>query len=260
MRILLISDIHSNLQALEAVLRDAGTVDAVWCAGDLVDYGTDPHGVVTWFRTHDVQCVSGNHDRHLLSILDSGETETLRGTDKWKWVHDNCERVTPEDVAYLRTRPLHLRLQADGIDYLLQHQMGEGAYTYSMPESIGDFEQFWQEHAGTDALPERRLVFGHTHRRCVHQLDDRMLWLNPGSVSYRRPDDQDKRAHYMIIDQGEILFRAVPYDRQPSFERVLAYARSGKMLLTDLQDTMFFFGNAKTTRDPIPPEIAHASE
>lgn len=260
MRVLLISDIHSNLQALKAVLRDAGTVDAVWCAGDLVDYGTDPHGVVTWFRTHDVQCVSGNHDRHLLTILDSGETETLRGTDKWKWVHDNCERVTPEDVAYLRTRPLHLRLQADGIDYLLQHQMGEGAYTYSMPESIGDFEQFWQEHAGTDALPERRLVFGHTHRRCVHRLDDRMLWLNPGSVSYRRPDDQDKRAHYMIIDQGEILFRAVPYDRQPSYERVLAYARSGKMLLTDLQDTMFFFGNAKTTRDPIAPEIAQAAE
>lgn len=259
MRILLISDIHSNLQALEAVLRDAGTVDAVWCAGDLVDYGTDPHGVVTWFRTHDVQCVSGNHDRHLLSILDSGETETLRGTDKWKWVHDNCERVTPEDVAYLRTRPLHLRLQADGIDYLLQHQMGEGAYTYSMPESIGDFEQFWQEHAGISTLPERRLIFGHTHRRCVHRLDDRMLWLNPGSVSYRRPDDQDKRAHYMIIDQGEILFRAVPYDRQPSYERVLAYARSGQMLLTDLQDTMFFFGNAKTTRDPIPPEIAQAA-
>ncbi len=260
MRVLLISDIHSNLQALEAVLRDAGTVDAVWCAGDLVDYGTDPHGVVTWFRTHDVQCVSGNHDRHLLNILDSGETETLRGTDRWKWVHDNCERVTPEDVAYLRTRPLHLRLQADGIDYLLQHQMGEGAYTYSMPESVGDFEQFWQEHAGISTLPERRLIFGHTHRRCVHLLDDRMLWLNPGSVSYRRPDDQDKRAHYMIIDQGEILFRAVPYDREPSYRRVLAYARSGQMLLTDLQDTMFFFGNAKTTRDPIPPEIAQAAE
>ena len=180
MRILLISDIHSNLQALEAVLRDAGSADAVWCAGDLVDYGTDPHGVVSWFRTHDVQCVSGNHDRHLLNVLDSGETESLRGTEHWKWVHDNCERVTPEDIAYLRGRPMHLRLQADGIDYLLQHQMEEGAYAYSMPESVGDFERFWAGHAEPSACSERRLIFGHTHRRCVHRLDDRMLWLNPG--------------------------------------------------------------------------------
>ena len=75
MRILLISDVHANIQALEAVLKDAGKVDAVWCAGDLVDYGAFPHQVVQWFIHHDVQCVSGNHDRHLLNIWASGETE-----------------------------------------------------------------------------------------------------------------------------------------------------------------------------------------
>ena len=64
----------------------------------------------------------------------------------------------------------------------------------------------------------------------------------------------------MIIDQGTILFRAVPYDRGPSYRRALAYARSGQMLLSDLQDAMFFFGDAQTTRDPIPPELARPAE
>lgn len=96
------------------------------------------------------------------------------------------------------------------------------------------------------------MIFGHTHRRCVHQLEDDALWLNPGSVSYRRPDDHDKRAHYMIIEDGRILFRAVAYDRSRSLARAMAYVRSGTMLTTDLQDAMFFFGDAKTSRDPLP--------
>ena len=253
LRILVISDIHANLQALEAVLRDAGRTDEIWCAGDLVDYGTDPHGVVSWFRTHAVRCVSGNHDRHLLNVLASGETETLRGTDRWKWVHDNCDRVTDEDVAYLRSLPMALQMRADGISYLMCHQLGEDAYAYRTPESIAEFNDFWQAH-GTQTEGERRLILGHTHRRCVHLLDQGMLWLNPGSASYRRPDDPDKRAHYIIIDGGRIELRAVDYDRRPSYRRALEYARSGHMLLTDLQDAMFFFGHALTSRDPIPTD------
>ncbi len=252
MRILLISDVHANIQALEAVLKDAGKVDAVWCAGDLVDYGAFPHQVVQWFIHHDVQCVSGNHDRHLLNIWASGETEEVRGTGRYKWVHDNCDHMTEEDIRYLKSLPMHLHLMADGIDYLLQHQMGEGPLAYQMPESVESYEQFWQAHAPeTCRRPERRMIFGHTHRRCVHCLDDHLLWLNPGSVSYRRPDDHDKRAHYMTIEDGRIAFHAVPYDREPSLRRVMDYVRSGHMLVTDLQDTLFFFGNAATTRDPI---------
>ncbi|MBQ2462885.1 MAG: metallophosphoesterase family protein [Clostridia bacterium] len=252
MRILLISDIHSNLQALEAVLRDAGTVDAVWCAGDLVDYGTDPHGVVTWFRTHDVQCVSGNHDRHLLNILDSGETETLRGTDRWKWVHDNCERISPEDAAYLSTLPVHLSEVRDGIAYLISHQMEENPPGYGMPESVMDFETFWNACYRGEDTAEKRMIFGHTHRRCVHMLDDHLLWMNPGSVSYRRPDDPDKTAHYLVIQDGRIQFHSTAYDRSHSLARAMEYLRRGSMMETELQDAMFFFGNARTSRDPLP--------
>lgn len=254
MRLLILSDIHANICALETVLKDAGQVDSVWCAGDLVDYGTDPHEVISWFRGHDVLCVSGNHDRYLLNILKSGEVEALRGTDKWKWVHDNCEKVTPDDVGYLQSLPTHLSLQADGIPYLLQHQMADGAWSYTMPESIQAYDEYWQTwyEGNAEDCSERRMIFGHTHRRCVYQLENDRMWLNPGSVSYRRPDDRDKSAHYMIIDEGRIEFHAVPYDRSHSYAMAMAYMHSYTMLTTDLQDAMFFFGDAKSSRDPLP--------
>ena len=73
-------------------------MDAIYCAGDYVDYGTDPHEAIGWVREHGAHCVMGNHDRHLLNILFSGEVDAFRGTNRYKWVHDNCERVTDEDI------------------------------------------------------------------------------------------------------------------------------------------------------------------
>lgn len=253
MKLLIIADIHANITALEAVARDAGPVDAIYCAGDYVDYGTDPHETIAWVREHGINCVIGNHDRHLLNILASGEVERFRGTRQWKWVHDNCERITAEDADFLRGLPLHLSFTADGVDYVMQHQMKDDCY--DVPESLQAFEACWRDwYTGAPSDNPRRMIFGHTHRRCVHQLDDRLLWLNPGSVSYRRPDDQDKRAHYMLIEDGVIRFRAVPYARGDMLKRVMAYVRRGDMLETDLQDLLFFFGDAQTTRDPLPAQ------
>lgn len=96
------------------------------------------------------------------------------------------------------------------------------------------------------------MIFGHTHRRLVHRLDNDRLWLNPGSASYRRPDDRDKRAHYMLIEDGDIRFGAVEYDRSEMLARAMDYVKKGTMLETDLQDAMFFFGNAPTSREPLP--------
>ena len=93
MRLLILSDIHANIAALRAIEKDAGAVDAIYCAGDYVDYGTDPHEAIGWVREHGAHCVMGNHDRHLLNILFSGEVDAFRGTNRYKWVHDNCERA-----------------------------------------------------------------------------------------------------------------------------------------------------------------------
>lgn len=252
MRLLILSDIHANIAALRAIERDAGRVDAIYCAGDYVDYGTDPHEAIQWVRERNAHCVVGNHDIHLLRVLASGETERLRGTDRYKWVHDNCERVTQEDIAFLRALPRHRSFCADGVAYVMQHQVKDDSY--EMPESVQAFDALWDAWYDGERQDRRRMIFGHTHRRCVHQLADDVLWLNPGSASYRRPDDRDKRAHYMIIEDGVISFHAVAYDRSAMLARAMAYVRSGTMLVTDLQDAMFFFGDAPGSREPLPKQ------
>lgn len=239
MRLLILSDIHSNVAALEAVEQDAGIVDGIYCAGDFVDYGTNPHEAIQWVKDHDVRCVVGNHDRYLLDVATTDDIERLRGTNRWKWVHDNIEKMQQEDFDFLKTLPMHIRFSADGIDYLMQHQMLDDSY--AMPETVEQFDNCWRQWGGGVA-DEKRLIFGHIHRRCVHQVDDHKLWLNPGSVSYRRPDENDKRAHYMLITDGRITFHAVEYDRSMMYARTMNYERIGTMAEDQIKAAKFFFG------------------
>ena len=239
MRLLIISDIHSNVTALEAVERDAGSVDGIYCAGDYVDYGTNPHEVIQWVKDRGVRCVIGNHDRYLLDIAGTDEAEKLYGANQWKWVHDNIEKMLPEDFKFLKSLPTHFRFSSDGIEYIMQHQMQDNSY--AMPETVEQFDTCWRKWGGEEA-DEKRLIFGHIHRRCVHQLDDHKLWLNPGSVSYRRPDENDKRAHYMLITDGKITFHAVAYDRSKMYAETLEYEAKGIMAEDQIKAAKFFFG------------------
>ena len=243
MKILLLSDIHANIFALRAIER-AETWDEIWCCGDLVDFGPFPMEVIRWMREHNARCVQGNHDAHVLSFtLEDCRRAWDEGT--WQWCHHNYELLDEEARNYLRSLPEKLLLTADGIAYQMQHRYGTG---YGTVESLDQFDHFWHH----ENAPERRLLFGHTHRRCIHQLDEHTLWLNPGSVSYRRPDDPDKRAHYMMIEDGRIRIGAIDYDRSVLLAKTQEYLLEGKMLATNLQDAFFFFGSAATTRDPLP--------
>lgn len=78
-----------------------------------------------------------------------------------------------------------------------------------------------------------------------------MEWLNPGSISYRRPDDPDKSANYMVISDGNVEFKSLYYDRSVQLAEAEAFKKSGQMMDTEIQDFMFFFGNARTSRDPL---------
>lgn len=244
MKILLISDVHANIHALEAVERAEQRFDEVWCCGDLTDFGPDPAEVIRWMQAHHARVVLGNHDAHVLSLTQEDCRRAWDGRS-WQWAHQNYEQLGKGELDYLRSLPEALLLTADGIDYQMQHQYDSG---YGVVESMDQFDRFWRGKANG----ERRLLFGHTHRRCMHLLDDHTCWINPGSVSYRRPDDPDKRAHYMVIEEGHVRFGAVSYDRSALLAKTQAIHRSGRMVPNNLQDAYFFFGSAATTRDPLP--------
>ncbi|WP_312426424.1 metallophosphoesterase family protein [Lacrimispora sp.] len=253
MKLLVISDIHSNIWALKTILDTVKNFDLLCCAGDLVDYGTAPAEAVDLLRQCSSQkLVQGNHDIHTVNIWKQDKYWNVP-SQEYKWVHHNCRKLDEDRIHYLEQLPLHLTFEADGYVYMIQHQYDQ---TYGVIESRQQFDEYWKKYAAPEygAAQKRRMIFGHSHRQCIHVLDQDMLWINPGSASYRRPDDSDKTAHYALIENGEIRLCRVPYDRGCLLEEAEKLNRIHGMMTTELQDFFFFFGDAKTSRDPLPSE------
>ncbi len=90
---------------------------------------------------------------------------------------------------------------------------------YDVIRSMEEFRRFSNERFGHDL---HRMIFGHTHRRQLTYLSDKDHWLNPGSVSYRRPDEQYRGAHYALIQDGSVSLRRVPYPTEQLYREALA--------------------------------------
>ena len=217
MKTLIISDVHANVVALEAILAREPDCDRIYCAGDLVDWGPFPREVIAWMQAHRVTCVRGNHDDEIIKRFRSGEAAKTHASyqtgGETNWADHNANVLTGADVAYLEALPLALTVTIDGESYGLTHLYND----YQEIVSLAAFADFSRSRfptpAGTDGVT--RMIFGHTHRQSIRQFADDRLWLNPGSVSYRRLDDPDQTAHYALIMDGRISLRRLAYDLSP---------------------------------------------
>ncbi|GAI55502.1 unnamed protein product, partial [marine sediment metagenome] len=105
MRYAIIADIHANLAAFTAVLDDIerrGGVEEIWCLGDVVGYGPDPHQCLELLRQHKHICVAGNHDWAAIGKIDTSEFNP-DAADACRWT---AKQLSPEDVEYLGSLPL----------------------------------------------------------------------------------------------------------------------------------------------------------
>jgi diadenosine tetraphosphatase ApaH/serine/threonine PP2A family protein phosphatase len=201
MRVLILSDIHANADALSTVLSSAGSVDAAWCLGDLVGYGPDPNECIARIQElPNLVCLQGNHDAAATGHLPlEGFNAEARTSIEWL---RNC--LTAESRAFLET--LEPRTDIDGVslahasprqpmlEYLLD--------AYSAAENFQYFENdfcfvghthvpllFFSQDRGVSMqvpAPESEVVLA---PRCI---------ANPGSVG--QPRDLDPRAAYAIFD------------------------------------------------------------
>src|SRR3972149_1045887 len=117
MRILVISDIHANLTALQAVLSDAGEIDAVWCLGDLVGYGPDPNDCIALVRQLPrLSCLLGNHDAAALNQIDIAAfnpearravmwTQNVLSPDNYEYLSSLPEKVVEGEVTLAHGSP-----------------------------------------------------------------------------------------------------------------------------------------------------------
>ena len=214
MRIAVLSDIHANLPALEAVLAALGPVDAVWHLGDVVGYGPHPDEVVARLRELGAVGVRGNHDAATLGALDVELfNPTARRAVEWtaRW-------ISPETRAWLAGLPERAELGA----MTLVHggpRDPTWEYVMSTPDARANFTAFATAYC----------LYGHTHLPAawreddgrveplgacdgsVLPLDGRRLLLNPGSVG--QPRDGDPRACAALLDlaASTLSWRRVAY-------------------------------------------------
>lgn len=227
MRVAIVSDIHGNLPALQAVLEHAGRngVAALWCLGDIVGYGPEPRECIAAVRQHATLCLSGNHDLGAIGKLDLAEFNAYAAAaNRW-----TGEVLTPEDREWLGSLPNKLVWEGVTLAHASPREP-VWEYVLSLPVAMAAFEHF-----------KTRLCFvGHSHvaftirepdpgRWCVMlpfpeeggvRPGNRRFIVNPGSVG--QPRDRDPRASYAIYDTDDdlIALHRIPYAVQETQRRM----------------------------------------
>ena len=217
----LISDIHANLPALEAVLADIGKGKpaGIYHLGDLVGYGPWPNETVALVRESGIAGVSGNYDstiatdyKHCGCRADTPRDEELSHIS-YEWTRQN---ISPEAKAFLGSLPFRLDIRAAGghiagPSIILFHATPVNNLVYVTEDRTDGFLAKMAQQA--EAKPGDVICFGHTHKPW-HRVVDGVHFVNTGSVG--RPKDGDPRACYVIIDMSGaapvIGFARVAYD------------------------------------------------
>jgi diadenosine tetraphosphatase ApaH/serine/threonine PP2A family protein phosphatase len=206
-RVAAITDIHSNLPALEAVLTDieAAGLEETWCLGDVVGYGVEPDACTALVRERCAVCLVGNHDLAVLGSLDIASFSEAAAVAV-EWTRDN---VSDSTLEFLR------ELNPQG------ERSGIGLYHASPRDPVWEYVLSGEQAgAGMDANPQRIGLIGHSHvalffsrpegddegeARGAQASDGALLdlglggWLvNPGSVG--QPRDGDPRAAWLELD------------------------------------------------------------
>lgn len=206
MKILIVSDIHANWPALQAVLSGERHIDAVMCLGDIVNYGPHPAPCLQWVRQ--LGCphwvVQGNHDRAV------GLDEDPRCSEPFRPLAAAMQRYTAgqldeEQKSYLAELPLQVKCTVEDTRFTLCHAVpSDPLHAYVDPDDI----ERWEDEVVFAGHPEFLLV-GHTHRGFIRQVRNTII-INPGSVG--QPKDGDPKAAYAVLDDGEFSLRSANYD------------------------------------------------
>jgi predicted phosphodiesterase len=237
MRIAVLSDIHGNLPALEAVLDDLRPYDAVWQLGDIVGYGPQPNEVVERLAAERATGVRGNHDAAAIGELDTDAfNEDAREAIEW-----TIEQLTPATRRWLAG--LAPRTEAEG--FTLVHGSPRDPvweYVYSVSVARANMAHFETSIC----------LVGHTHVPLVYRqrgsrvepalpehgttlhLNGQRLILNPGSVG--QPRDGDRRACALLLDtdQLSVEWRRVDYPIEP-VQQLMEEAGLPKRLIARLR-------------------------
>lgn len=201
MKILILSDIHGNIAALDAVRERA---DMVFCLGDLVNYGPYPRACIERIRGLTDKVVRGNHDNAVGRDMDCG------CSIRYKELSDAGKIFTkavlnPGEKEFLGNLPTTLNLEIEGKKFVLSHgSPGGDMYKYLRPDVSDEQLESELKDMGADIV-----FIGHTHLPMVREIDGTIV-VNPGSVG--QPRDGVPMASYAVWEDSHIEIKRVRYD------------------------------------------------
>lgn len=226
MRVLILSDIHANLTALDTVLAQAGNVDETWCLGDVVGYGPDPNECIAKLRGMEkAVCILGNHDATVIGKIGLD----VFNPDARQSIHWTQNALTKANLKWLEKLPERMEIG----EFTLAHGSPRNPiweYLLDPNTAAANFDHF------TTAV----CLVGHTHLPIIYQempsqparwnipMNNQSLILsgrsivNPGSVG--QPRDRDRRAAFGILetDTRAWLQRRILYNVSEVQDRILA--------------------------------------
>jgi len=221
MRIAIVADVHSNLEALEVVLRHAEeqkALEQVWCLGDIVGYGPDPNACLALLRRHNALTVPGNHDLAAIGLL-STEDFNPDAAAAAAWT---ARQLAPDERLYFESLT-HVIPQGD---FTLVHgslRWPIWEYLYSPAVALAHFERQETPYSlvGHTHVPLLVMEDDDSRDGCqmnyledgtAVELGDRRLVINPGSVG--QPRDGDPRTSYAVydVDARTVTVHRLEYD------------------------------------------------
>ncbi len=219
MRYAIIADIHANLTAFMAVLVDIeqkGEVEELWCLGDIIGYGPDPHQCIELLRKAQHICVAGNHDLAAIGEIDTSDfNPDAAAACEW-----TAGQLNAADRVYIKNLPLAIERD----DFTLVHgspRQPIWEYVLSIGTARENFTYFKSKyclvcHTHVPAIFKQgkggSCSFSQFSTKEETVLGEERLIINPGAVG--QPRDGDPRASYAIYDSESktISLHRVPYD------------------------------------------------
>lgn len=199
MKILILSDIHANLPALQAVLEKDGNYDKLIFLGDVIDYGPHPKECLDFIKNNADYYIRGNHDNAMGYNVDCNSMGTFReysvNTREW-----HRALLDEDDFKFLRNMPLLDKAHLDDRTFYLAHASPQG-----------DISKYVNENEIVEELNNiisEYVLVGHTHIQYSRKFDDSIV-INPGSVGLARDGGQ---ACYAVYENGNITLHRIDYD------------------------------------------------
>lgn len=199
MKALILSDIHANLPALQAVLANDGNYDILIFLGDVVDYGPHPKECLKFIKENADYYVRGNHDNALGYDVDCNCMGTFRkfSIETREW-HKTL--LDEEDFLFLRNMPLIDKAHIEDKTFFLAHASPQGNISKYLNEDeiISELNNVIAEY----------ILVGHTHIQYKKQFEYNLV-INPGSVGLARDGGQ---ACYAVYENGNVTLKRIDYD------------------------------------------------